>query len=418
MPEGHAFPSHNTEKSTLGDVLVVLAAFIIMATFGGMRISFGIFFKPVMNEFGWTRASTAGAFSLSLITQGLFSLISGRLTDRFGPRVALTISGIFIGTGLLLMSQLSTLWQLYLFYGVIAGIGAVVHVPILSTIARRFNTRRGLATGIVMAGVGIGQLVMPPIAAWMISLFDWRLSYIILGASSLLLIIVSARFLGYPPIAEETPPALINKKWRQDAHGQLRELGFGDIFQLKEFWIFLFMFFLMAFCSQSMVVHLAPYVTDQGIPSSIAAGVLSFMGGAVVAGRLFFGSAADKIGEDKIFLAGFFVLLMDMIALLFIGDIWAFYLFAAVFGFSTSSIIVGSTLIARIYGLKAHAMLFSIANLFFTFGGAVSPYIFGYIYDISNSYRMAFIIEITAAFLGLILSVMLFRTLKKSRSAS
>ena len=136
MQKDRALRSDHTEKSTAGHLLVIIAAFSIMAIFGGTRLSFGVFFKPIMNELGWTRAMTAGAFSLSLITHGLVSLELGRLTDKFGPRVVLTICGIFMGAGYLLMSQLNTLWQLYLFYGVIVGIGTAVHVPILSTVAR------------------------------------------------------------------------------------------------------------------------------------------------------------------------------------------------------------------------------------------------------------------------------------------
>lgn len=411
-----AFHSGRSEKSTISDLLVIIAAFAIMAISGGARLSFGVFFKPVMNELGWTRAMTSGAFSLSLITHGLVSLELGRLTDKFGPRVVLTICGVCMGAGYLLMSQLSTLWQLYLFYGVIVGIGAAVHVPILSTVARRFSARRGLLTGIVMAGVGLGQLILPSASDWLISTFDWRLSCTILGVIALLIMVVSAQFMGYPPVEEKTPPALLHKKITQSRSRQISGLAFRDIIHLKEFHIFLIMYFFMAFCSQSITVHIAPYVTDLGISSTIAAGVLSFMGGAVVLGRLFLGNAADKIGEDKIFLAAFLVLLIDLTALLFIGNTWAFYLFAIIFGFTSSAAIVASTLIARIYGLKAHAMLFSIANLSFTLGGAVGPYIFGYFYDIAGSYQPAFQTDIAVAFLGLVFSIILVRNLARLRT--
>ena len=105
-----------------GYVIVLIGFFNMLLMFGAFY-SFGVFFKPLSTEFGWTRATTSGAYSLAMFLSGLLAIVMGRLTDRFGPRVVLTLCGFLLGLGFLLMSQVSAIWQLYLFYGVIIGVG-------------------------------------------------------------------------------------------------------------------------------------------------------------------------------------------------------------------------------------------------------------------------------------------------------
>jgi len=179
---------------------VVGAAFIVMLVAQGAFLSFGVFFKPVLTDFGWTRAMTSGAFSLCFLLNGLLGIGMGMLNDRRGPRLVVTTCGILLGAGYLLMSQIDTIWQLYLFYGVIVGIGiSGAWVPLLSTVSRWFVKRRALMCGIVLSGVGIGVVIIPPLAAWLISIYSWRTSYIIVGIIVLVLVILAAQFLRRDP---------------------------------------------------------------------------------------------------------------------------------------------------------------------------------------------------------------------------
>ncbi len=112
----------------------------------------------MLTELGWTRAVTSGAFSLSITLYGLLAIGMGRLTDKFGPRLVITACGLFFGLGYLLMSQITAVWHLYLFYGVIIAIGGSgLYVPLISTVARWFVRRRGVMTGIVVSGIGLGN---------------------------------------------------------------------------------------------------------------------------------------------------------------------------------------------------------------------------------------------------------------------
>ena len=167
--------------------------------FGGLH-SFGVFFKPLLAEFGWTRATISGAYSLSLTLSGFLGMGTGRLTDRFGSRSLITIGGLLLGIGYILLSQANAVWQLYLLYGVIIGISiSCILIPTLSTLARWFIKRRGMMTGLVIAGTGVGMIAMPLLADRLISGYGWRTSFIVFGVISFVIIILAAQFLRRDP---------------------------------------------------------------------------------------------------------------------------------------------------------------------------------------------------------------------------
>ncbi len=176
-------PAHASEyqNSSYG-YAVAAGAFIIMAVKRRVTFhAFGIFFKSMVAEFGWTRAETSGAFSLSLLISGFSAILMGRLTDKFGPRLVVTLCGLLMGLGYIIICWVTALWQLYLLYGLIIGIAmGGSWVPLMSTVARWFVARRTMIMGIVLAGLGIGGFI-GPIAEWLISITDWRTSYLIIG---------------------------------------------------------------------------------------------------------------------------------------------------------------------------------------------------------------------------------------------
>jgi len=150
-----------THPSFFYGYVLVIASVCIMALFVGTLAAFGVFFKPVLNEFGWTRTMVSGAFSLCWILQGALALVMGKLTDRIGPRVVMTFCGLFLGIGYLSMSRLGSIRQFYLLYGII-GVGmSGLNVSLVSTASRWFIKRRGLVTGIILAGGGLGTLTTP-----------------------------------------------------------------------------------------------------------------------------------------------------------------------------------------------------------------------------------------------------------------
>ena len=157
--------------------IVVAAALLIVIIAHGAQYTFGIFFNPILTEFGWTRTATSGAFSLYLVLWGFFGIFVGRLSDRFGSRLVMTVCGFFLGLGYLLMSQIGAIWQLYLFYGVLIAIGmSGCWVPLISTVPRWFVKRRGMMTGIVTWGWGRATPLLSLVASQLIAASStvWR----------------------------------------------------------------------------------------------------------------------------------------------------------------------------------------------------------------------------------------------------
>lgn len=199
--------------------------FFIQAIGIGTYITFGIFFKPLLADFNWSRATLSGAQSLVTLIGGLLGILVGRLNDRLGPRIVTTVAGFFFGLGFLLMSGLNTAWQLYLFYGVVVGVGmSSIDVITLTTTARWFVRRRGMMTGIVKVGSGAGQLIMPLVASILIVGSGWLISYIVIGATVMVLLISIGQLLRRDPARMGLLPD--GNRETQAARSNLAETGF------------------------------------------------------------------------------------------------------------------------------------------------------------------------------------------------
>ena len=136
--------------------VMLLISFSLLATQPVVFYTFGVFLKPLTIGFHWDRGELSGAFSLCMLLAGVFAIITGRLSDKYGPRLLVTGSGLLIGVGFLLMSQVNSLWQLYLIWGLFMGIGAsLCYLPVVSTVPRWFAKKTGLAIGITFAGFGL-----------------------------------------------------------------------------------------------------------------------------------------------------------------------------------------------------------------------------------------------------------------------
>ncbi len=170
--------------------VIVAIAFGILATHTLTIYTFGVFLRPLTMEFNWDRGVLSGALSTQSLLFAFFGILSGKLSDKYGPRILATTGGLLIGAGLLLMPQVSSLWQVYLIWGLLMGIGgSCCYIPIISTIPRWFEKKRGTALGISVAGIGVGAILWPTLTQWLISSSDWQQAFIILGLINLIIII-------------------------------------------------------------------------------------------------------------------------------------------------------------------------------------------------------------------------------------
>jgi len=374
-------------------------------------LAFGVFFKPVITEFGWTRALTSGAFSLSMIMQGLLGIVMGALNDRFGPRRVMTFCGFFLGLGYLLMSQITSIWQLYLFYGVIIGTGmGGCWIPLLSTIARWFVKRRTIMTGIVVTGGGIGGLAGPLLSNWLISTYDWQASYIILGSAVLVIVISGAQFLRRDPSQMRQVPYGENEGEERDLKAGTQGFSLKEAVYTRKFWMASAMLCCFGYCLFSITVHLVPHATDLGISAVSAASILAAMGGLSIAGNIVLGSVGDRIGNRRVFIIGFILMSASLFWLVPAREMWMLYLFAVAMGFAHGGMGASeSPLVAGLFGLKSHGLIFGVIGMGFTIGAAIGPFLSGSIFDATGSYQTSFLVCACIGIVGLVLAVLLTR---------
>jgi MFS family permease len=396
--------------------VIVAACFGIQATGVGTHVAFGIFFKPLLADFGWQRATLSGAHSFAFFMSGLLAIFLGRMNDRFGPRLVMTFTGFLAGLGLVCMSRLDAAWQIYLFYGILFGMGlSSVDVISLSTTARWFMRRRGVMTGIVKVGTGAGQLLIPLAASGLIAAYGWRGSYTIIGVLVMLLLIGFGQLLRRDP---SYMGALPDGDQQMEATGLgLAERGYSlhEAIRTRQFWTICFANFAIVSCLMTMMLHIVPHTTDLGLPASTAAGILATIGGVSMGGRLGIGIAIDRIGTKACSLICLILFVSAFLWIHLAKESWMLILFAFVYGFGHGGYFtLISPLVAEHFGIRSHGVLFGIVLFAGTTGGGIGPVLAGHIFDSTGSYSAAFWIcaAVSTLGFGLLLS------LKKSQSGS
>ena len=400
---------HKAEPRFFYGYVVVIAAFVILVVMFGPHSAFGLFFNPLLAEFGWTRAMTSGAFSLSMFVYGVLGIVVGGLNDRFGPRLVVTVCGLLVGLGYVLMSQVSALWHLYLLFGVVVGIGmSGVWVPQMSSVARWFVKRRSLMTGIVIAGAGMSQLITPPIVSRLIAAYDWRLSYVIMGAVVMVIMVAAAQFLKRDPAQMGLLPYGADEVKQQGLPSATNDFTFKESVKTAQFWLAFMLLFCSGFASMAVMVHIVPHAIELEISAISAANILAVMGGVLILGNYVMGGVADRIGNRLVFLICFVLMVAALFLLMPARDLWMLYIFAVIFGFAFGGIgTVESPLVAGLFGLSSHGLIYGVIHVGFTVGASVGPFLAGYIFDETLSYQGAFWSCAGVGVLGIILSLIL-----------
>jgi MFS family permease len=408
MTDNKVLSSFDAKPGFFYGYVVVVAASCIMLVVWGSYFAFGVFFKPMLGEFGWSRAVISGAFSISMVTQSLIGVVVGRVTDRLGSRILMTLCGFLLAIGYLLMSQVNAVWQIYMVYGVVIGIGmSGSFVSLTSTVAKWFIKRRVVMTGIVLSGSGIGGLIAPPLATRLISTYHWRVSYLIMGGVVLVVVTIAAQFLRRDPTQMGQVPYGGS---RGEQRLGIRTWGFSlkEAVYTRQFYIVSAMFFCFGFGMFALMVHIVPHASELGFQAVTAANILAINGGLMIVGRLVLGSAADRFGNRPIFIIGFILMLATVFRLVSAIEIWTLYLCAAVFGFANGGMGTSeSPLVAELFGLSSHGLILAITGSGFTIGAAVGPFMAGYLFDIAGNYRMAFLFCAVISIFGLILTLLL-----------
>jgi MFS family permease len=388
---------------------IILASFFIQAIVWGISNSFGVFFAPLISEFNWSRATISGAASICFLVHGLSSILMGNLNDRLGPRLIMSICGIFLGLGYFLMTKINLPWQLYLFYGLVVGIGlGGIDVIPLSTVTRWFKKRRGLMSGIIKVGTGVGMLIMPFFITWLLKNYGWRSSFTVLAFIIMISVIFFAQFLVRDPVRKAQ---FIDNKINPES-GDFNKaeegLTFSEAIRTRQLWTICAIYFIILLCLFTILIHIVQHAIDLGIPAAVAAGILATVGGVSISGRFLMGGAGDKIGEKSALLICLLFLLTALSWLMIAKTLWMFYLFAIIYGFAHGGFFsLVSPLIAKQFGTRNHGLLYGIIIFSSTIGGAIGPFMAGYIFDLTRSYKTVFLILTVLCIIALALTASL-----------
>lgn len=358
--------------------VVLLAVTLALVVTAGIRSSFGLFLIPLTYEFDWSRTDFSGVAAVSSLLFGLTQPLMGRLVDRSGPRAALLWALGFFAAGLALVPLTSQLWFFYLTFGVLVGLGTGSSslAPNAALIGQWFAERRGLALGIVGGGLAAGQVVMIPVISWLLASFGWRTAFLGLALIVLLLVLPVLAFFRSPreveAAAKEVPSWTAIKGYVLTPTYVL--LAFG--------------FFVCGFSEAFVATHLPASVHDHGHSAALAAGSLTLIGLAGVAGAVVNGWLSDRWGRKLPLALVYFVRAVGIPALAFVGDprlLLAGSLLVGLTWKSNAPLI--TVILGDEYGTRAVGTLFGLLFLIHQVGMSAGTYLGGLAFDLVDTYE-------------------------------
>lgn len=381
--------------------LVVLAAFTVTLLGFGSAYTFSAFFASLQREFAASRGQASLVFSLAGFLYFGAGIVSGPLADRIGSRVLAVAGMVVLGAGLVLAGAARSLTEVCLAYGLGVGLGiGLSYVPVLGAVQRWFERRRGLASGLAVSGIGVGTLVMPPLASWLITHLGWRASYVVLGclvaavgAGVSCLIANDPREHGLGPDGD--PPGS-RSETPQPQGSSLRDAVRSPRF--------LALYVACLFCSFGVFVpfvHLVPYALDQGISQSSAVWILGGIGIGSTAGRFCLGGLADRFGRHRSLLAVFVGMALAMGVWALSVQAWQLVVFAIVYGvFYGGWVALLPAVVMDDFGGRNVGGIIGVLYTSVAFGTLVGPSAAGFAFDVTRSYNLPIAASICTGMVG------------------
>ncbi len=388
---------------------IVMAGFVIVSIMFGTYYCYAVFLIPMKEDLGWSRMMLSGVISLYMICHGFFGVIMGNLSDRYGPRWIAAISVVFVALGYCLIATVTTPLSLYIYFGIVVGIGmGGAYVPPISTVTKWFTIRSGIALGIVMAGVGVGQILMPPLIRYLINIYGWRNSFFIMGLIVLVIGFPAAMFLRRPPMKPE-PESNIKENLNQD-----HDYSVMEAIRTPSFFILLSLFIALVFGVIIIMTHLVSHVIDCGFDKVAAAFVVTIIGASGIVGRIIMGGFSDRFGTKMSLPLCLLLQAILLFNLVVFKSLGSFYLIAALYGLGyggTLPIIIKMS--SEFYGITSSGTILGILIFGATSVGALGAPLAGRIYDVTGNYSIAFLIGGIVLSMAVIMSLFLNGPKKK-----
>ena len=396
--------------------VIVAVAFVTMGVGVNARTAFSLLFPPILDEFGWERGVTAGAFSFGFLVSAVLSPSLGRLMDRRGPRVVIELGVGLMAAGLLLAPLVRQPWHLYATLGVLVGGGSVClgYTGHALFLPNWFVRRRGLAISVAYSGVGVGSIILLPWLQDLIGRAGWRASCWALGILILallaplnLLLRRRPEDLGLEPDGDDTPPGspaanrtanVVDLAWAAV------DWTLGRAMRTTRFWWIMVGYFCGLFAWYAVQVHQTKYLVEIGFSPTDAAWALGVVSLAGIPGQIALGHLSDRIGREWVWTVGSLGFALCYLALLFLRHaptptlLYLMVVSQGMLGYGLTSVV--GAIPAEIFQGRHYGTIFGTLMLASIVGGAAGPWVTGALYDATGSYTLAFSLAIGASVLS------------------
>ncbi|MBI4282184.1 MAG: MFS transporter [Chloroflexi bacterium] len=412
----------------------IVAAAFVSVFFNSMVYGYGmgLFYKRLIDVFGWTRASLAGAIALSRLEAGLLGGLEGVFVDKFGPKAIILIGMPLMGLGFILLSRINTLAEFYLIFILFVVVGQSLshNIPFDTTITTWFIKRRGTAFGLLRGAgsLGGGAAVF---LAWFIAQYGWRMGFLAAGVITILIgVPVALVFRRRPEYYGLLPDGDIpESRSAQVAGGAEKEaatapsgqraddIGMTVMEALKSqaFWAISFGFAIRISATTTVVLHAVPLVEDMGYSPATAAAVLGSIGMVSLIGRLGGGILNDIIGTKVVAVSTACVLAFTFLFLAQAHSLWQVWLFVLIYAPAYgASVATMPALKGDHFGRRNFGTILGLSGVIQTTGSMFGPVFAGYVYDVTKSYRIAFLVFAVVC----LVAAALFMSLKRPRYSS
>jgi MFS family permease len=373
---------------------LVALAFLHIAVGRGLHGTFGVFFVAMLDAFGWSRATTAGAISLAIIFEGACLPWAGGLIDRIGGRKTLMFGGLVLAVGLGFASTITSIWQFYFWIGIVSAVGIALigMVPHVAIITREFPERKGTALGIAWAGGGVGIVLLVPVTQIMIERWGWSPAYLGLAAITMLLVIPPVLYF-LPRDSRVAAAPIVEARSATDKSGNA-DWTVKRALTNTAFWLLFIARTLASMGNQVIVTHQIAHAVDVGFAKVFAASIFGLMGVVSIGGRILFGYLADVMNRQMVFTWVQIISAFGIFALLGMHDAsmpWLLYIYAVCYGLGQGSrALVLSAISADIFHGKHFGAIFGYFTFSIGLGGAIGAWLGGYLFDITHSYAIPF----------------------------
>ncbi|MFL5258956.1 MAG: MFS transporter [Hyphomicrobiales bacterium] len=367
--------------------VIVAAGGILGCVAIGAMFSLPVFLLPISRDTGWSVTGVSSAMTVGFLAMAVASMVWGTLSDRFGPRLVVLTGSVVLAASLALASRATSLIEFQIVFGLIVGSAiAAIFAPMMACVTGWFDTHRSLAVSLVSAGIGMAPIVMSPLAAWLVSIYHWRTSLLIIAALAGALMIPVALLVRRPPALEGATDGVFPADESNSA------MSIGQAVKSPQFIILLLTNFFCCATHSGPIFHTVSYAVTCGIPMIAAVSIYSVEGLAGMGGRIAFGILGDRLGAKRVLVSGLLLQAFGALAYFFVRDLGAFYAVAAVFGFVYAGVMPLYAVLAREnFPLRMMGTIIGGTAMAGSLGMAIGPVAGGLIYDTFGSYGWLYI---------------------------